>query len=101
MASPSFYEKFPPALPAGKTRDMACRERGALCVKALVTFDYAQPALWLGAALISGGVFLLNLRNVQPVSSKDSDIVLSCILVFSGGILIFQVPYSSHTQPWG
>ena len=62
-----------------------------MCVKALVTFDYAQPALWLGAALISGGVFLLNLRNVQPVSSKDSDIVLSCILVFSGGILIFQV----------
>ena len=60
-------------------------------MKALVTFDYAQPALWLGAALISGGVFLLNLRNVQPVSSKDSDIVLSCILVFSGGILIFQV----------
>ena len=63
-------------------------------MKALVTFDYAQPALWLGAALISGGVFLLNLRNVQPVSSKDSDIVLSCILVFSGGILIFQVYFS-------
>lgn len=70
---------------------VVCRHRRALDVKALVAFDYAQPALWLGVALIGGGVFLYNLRNVQPVSSKDSDIVLSCILVFSGGILIFQV----------
>ena len=60
-------------------------------MSALVAFDYAQPALWLGTALIGGGVGLYNLRNVQPVSAKDSDVVLSCILVFSGGILIFQV----------
>ena len=63
-------------------------------VKALVAFDYAQPALWLGTALIGGGVGLYNLRNVQPTVAKDSDVVLSCILVFSGGILIFQVPPS-------
>lgn len=60
-------------------------------VKALVVFDYAQPALWLGTALIGSGVSLYNLRNVQPVIAKDSDVALSCILVFSGGILIFQV----------
>jgi hypothetical protein len=77
---------------------VVCRDRKVVNVKALVAFDYTQPALWLGVALISGGILLYNLRNVQPVSAKDSDIVLSSILVFSGGILVFQVPKFEHTK---
>ena len=71
-----------------------------LDVKALVVFDYAQPALWLGTALIGGGVSLYNLRNVQPGVAKDSDVALSCILVFSGGILIFQVKANANEMAW-
>ena len=53
--------------------------------------DYSQPALWLGLGLIGGGLGLYQLRRVQPVLSRDFDIVVSSISIFSGGILIFQV----------
>ena len=57
----------------------------------MIQVDYSQPAIWLGLGLIGGGLGLYQLRRVQPVLSKDSDIVVSSVLIFSGGILVFQV----------
>lgn len=68
-----------------------CRRR--LTVKALVAVDYSQPAIWLGLGLIAGGLSLYQLRRVTPVLSRDLDVVISSVVIFSGGILIFQVSY--------
>ena len=65
--------------------------RRTLHVKALVAVDYSQPAIWLGLGLIAGGLSLYQLRRVQPLLSRDLDIVVSSVVIFSGGILIFQV----------
>lgn len=60
---------------------------------AMIQVDYSQPAIWLGLGLIGGGLSLYQLRRIQPVLSKDSDIVVSSVLIFSGGILVFQVRF--------
>lgn len=60
---------------------------------AMIQVDYSQPAIWLGLGLIGGGLGLYQLRRVQPILSKDSDIVVSSVLIFSGGILVFQVEH--------
>lgn len=59
----------------------------------MIQVDYSQPAIWLGLGLIGGGLSLYQLRRIQPVLSKDSDIVVSSVLIFSGGILVFQVRF--------
>lgn len=41
--------------------------------------------------MIAAGALLYQLRNSKPYLTKDFDIVLSCIALFSGGILVFQV----------
>lgn len=64
----------------------------------LVAVDYSQPAIWLGLGLIGGGLSLYQLRSVQPRLSRDFDVVVSSVVIFSGGILIFQV--SSSTTVW-
>ena len=41
--------------------------------------------------MVVAGLILYQLRNSRPYITKDFDIVLSCIAIFAGGILIFQV----------
>lgn len=65
--------------------------RSRLSVTNLVAVDYSQPAIWLGLGLIGGGLSLYQLRSVQPRLSRDFDVVVSSVVIFSGGILIFQV----------
>lgn len=50
-----------------------------------------SPPLFLGAGMIAAGAVLYQLRNSRPYITKDFDIVLSCIALFAGGILVFQV----------
>ena len=50
-----------------------------------------SPPLFLGAGMVVAGLILYQLRNSRPYITKDFDIVLSCIAIFAGGILIFQV----------
>ena len=57
---------------------------------AMINVD-GSPPLFLGAGMIVAGAVLYQLRNSRPYITKDFDIVLSCIALFSGGILVFQV----------
>lgn len=41
--------------------------------------------------MIAAGAVLYQLRNSRPYITKDFDIVISCIAIFAGGILVFQV----------
>lgn len=61
---------------------------------AMINVD-GSPPLFLGAGMIAAGAILYQLRNSRPYVTKDFDIVLSCIAIFAGGILVFQV---SHTR---
>ena len=62
----------------------------ALGTRAMVNVDFS-PALLLGMSLVAAGLFLYQLRRVQPEISRDFDVVVSAVATFSGGILIFQV----------
>lgn len=57
---------------------------------AMINVD-GSPPLFLGAGMILAGAVLYQLRNSRPYITKDFDIVLSCIAIFAGGILVFQV----------
>ena len=57
---------------------------------AMINVD-GSPPLFLGAGMIAAGAVLYQLRNSRPYITKDFDIVLSCIAIFAGGILVFQV----------
>ena len=60
-----------------------------------------SPPLFLGAGMIAAGAILYQLRNSRPYVTKDFDIVLSCIAIFAGGILVFQVGHAciTHSGP--
>ena len=66
------------------------RNRGPLRATAMINVD-GSPPLFLGAGMVVAGLILYQLRNSRPYITKDFDIVLSCIAIFAGGILIFQV----------
>lgn len=71
------------------------RSRGPACAsvlgtRAMVNVDFS-PALLLGMSLVGAGLFLYQLRRIQPEISRDFDVVVSAVATFSGGILIFQV----------
>ena len=55
----------------------------------MVNVDFS-PALVLGAGLVGGGLALYQLRRLRPSLSRDFDVVVSSIAIFSGGILVFQ-----------
>ena len=55
----------------------------------MVNVDFS-PALVLGAGLMGGGLALYQLRRLRPTLSRDFDVVVSSIAIFSGGILVFQ-----------
>eukprot|EP00884_Botryococcus_braunii_P007190 jgi/Botrbrau1/16472/Bobra.0142s0066.1 len=57
--------------------------------QALVAVEW-NPAVFIGLALVGGGVVLYQLRSVRPEISRDFDIVASSVCIFSGGILITQ-----------
>lgn len=61
--------------------------------KAMINVD-GSPPLFLGAGMIAAGAILYQLRNSRPYVTKDFDIVLSCIAIFAGGILVFQVRHA-------
>lgn len=44
--------------------------------------------------MIAAGAVLYQFRNSRPYVTKDFDIVLSCIAIFAGGILVFQVGHA-------
>lgn len=58
--------------------------------QALVAVEW-NPAVFIGLALVGGGVVLYQLRSLRPEISRDFDIVASSVCIFSGGILITQV----------
>ena len=58
-----------------------------------------SPPLFLGAGMIAAGAVLYQLRNSRPYITKDFDIVLSCIAIFAGGILVFQVTGHPCARP--
>ena len=66
------------------------RSKGAMTARAMINVD-GSPPLFLGAGMIVAGAVLYQLRNSRPYITKDFDIVLSCIAIFAGGILVFQV----------
>ena len=55
----------------------------------MVNVDFS-PALVLGAGLVGGALALYQLRRLRPSLSRDFDVVVSSIAIFSGGILVFQ-----------
>lgn len=61
-----------------------------VCPKALVAVEW-NPAVFIGLALVGGGLVLYQLRSIRPEISRDFDIVASSVCIFSGGILITQV----------
>lgn len=61
-----------------------------MIARAMINVD-GSPPLFLGAGMIVAGAVLYQLRNSRPYITKDFDIVLSCIAIFAGGILVFQV----------
>lgn len=65
-----------------------------MTAKAMINVD-GSPPLFLGAGMIVAGAVLYQLRNSRPYITKDFDIVLSCIAIFAGGILVFQVTVQS------
>ena len=65
-----------------------------MTAKAMINVD-GSPPLFLGAGMIVAGAVLYQLRNSRPYITKDFDIVLSCIAIFAGGILVFQVTVKS------
>jgi Ycf66 protein N-terminus len=66
------------------------RGRTRFCPKALVAVEW-NPAVFIGLALVGGGLVLYQLRSLRPEISRDFDIVASSVCIFSGGILITQV----------
>ena len=64
--------------------------RGAVQTVAMVNVDFS-PALVLGMGFVACGLSLYQLRRIQPELSRDFDVVVSSIAIFSGGILVFQV----------
>ncbi len=70
--------------------DQAPRSKGPMTARAMINVD-GSPPLFLGAGMIVAGAVLYQLRNSRPYITKDFDIVLSCIAIFAGGILVFQV----------
>lgn len=75
---------------ARKVRTGNLKGRAPVKATAMINVD-GSPPLFLGAGMIVAGVVLYQLRNSRPYVTKDFDIVLSCIAIFSGGILVFQV----------
>ncbi|KAK9829487.1 hypothetical protein WJX72_006160 [[Myrmecia] bisecta] len=55
----------------------------------MVNVDFS-PALVLGLGMIAGGLGLSQMQRVRPWLSRDFDLVMSCVAIFSGGILVFQ-----------
>ncbi|KAK9832484.1 hypothetical protein WJX81_001075 [Elliptochloris bilobata] len=55
----------------------------------MVNVDFS-PALVLGMGFVACGLSLYQLRRIQPELSRDFDVVVSSIAIFSGGILVFQ-----------
>lgn len=66
------------------------RRCGATQTLAMVNVDFS-PALVLGMGFVACGLSLYQLRRIQPELSRDFDVVVSSIAIFSGGILVFQV----------
>ena len=75
---------------ARKRPARATRSRNAMRPVAMINVD-GSPPLFLGAGMIIAGAVLYQLRNSRPYITKDFDIVLSCVSIFAGGILVFQV----------
>lgn len=67
-------------------------------ILAMINVD-GSPPLFLGAGMIAAGAILYQLRNSRPYITKDFDIVLSCIAIFAGGILVFQVTGHPSATP--
>jgi len=74
----------------------APRSKGPMTARAMINVD-GSPPLFLGAGMIVAGAVLYQLRNSRPYITKDFDIVLSCIAIFAGGILVFQVSVKQWT----
>lgn len=80
-------------LHAGRARANRCFSHSRKLVvvpKAMINVDFASPALVLGAALIGGGIVLLQLRSIQQKISRDADIVVAAMVSIVGSTLIFQ-----------
>ena len=70
--------------------------------RAMVNLD-VSPAFVLGGFLIAAGACLYQIRSSKPYISKDVDVVIGSVAIFSGGILVFQVRrllfgVSSHVE---
>ena len=77
--------------PLGQVARVRRRRRcGAMRTLAMVNVDFS-PALVLGMGFVACGLSLYQLRRIQPELSRDFDVVVSSIAIFSGGILVFQV----------
>ena len=79
----------------GRKQARLCRRRSAALTWAMVNVDFS-PALVLGMGFVACGLSLYQLRRFQPELSRDFDVVVSSIAIFSGGILVFQV----RPLPW-
>ena len=77
-----------PLQPARASR-LACRRPIPRAATAMVNVDFS-PALVLGMGLIGGGLTLYQLRRYRPGLSRDFDVIVSSVAIFSGGILVFQ-----------
>eukprot|EP00891_Asterochloris_glomerata_P003388 jgi/Astpho2/3388/e_gw1.00054.146.1_t len=55
----------------------------------MVNLD-VSPAFVLGGFLIAAGACLYQIRSSKPYISKDVDVVIGSVAIFSGGILVFQ-----------
>ena len=74
---------LPPRHPRRRTRT------SPRAATAMVNVDFS-PALVLGMGLIGGGLTLYQLRRFRPGLSRDFDVIVSSVAIFSGGILVFQ-----------
>lgn len=82
------------ALPQLQGCSRHCRRQSrrlrASHTRAMVNLD-VSPAFVLGGFLIAAGACLYQIRSSKPYISKDVDVVIGSVAIFSGGILVFQV----------
>ena len=76
-------------LPTAPAPAAARRRPAPRAATAMVNVDFS-PALFLGMGLIGGGLTLYQLRRFRPGLSRDFDVIVSSVAIFSGGILVFQ-----------
>lgn len=67
-----------------------CHNRGPLRCKAMVNVEVSSPSLLLGVALIMSGVSLFAVRKSNRRISRDSDVIVSSLIIVTGGALVFQ-----------